>query len=88
MLFRSCTRQACAKFSLEWDETVLSEPDAGVLGIVCAAPTKKELQKAIDQVPEAFCNYISIMTMEAAMVLPSHTEYDHAIELKEGTTPP
>ena len=85
---KHCTKQACAEFSLEWDETVLSEPDAGVLGIVCAAPTEKELQEAIDRVPEAFRDYISIMTTEAAMVLPSHTEYDHAIELKEGTTPP
>ena len=67
---------------------MLSEPDAGVLGIVCAAPTEKELQEAIDRVPEAFRDYISIMTTEAAMLLPSHTDYDHAIELKEGATPP
>ena len=63
-----CTKQACAEFSLEWDETVLSEQDAGALGIVCAAPTEQELQEAIDRVPEASRDYISIMTTEAAMV--------------------
>ena len=31
---------------------------------------------------------MDIMTSEAALVLPKHGPYDHAIDLKEGTTPP
>ena len=35
-------RGAYAKFALEWDETVtvLSDPEAGILGMVCAALQK------------------------------------------------
>ena len=54
----------------------------------CAAPTESELQDAIDRVPERFREFIPIMTTEAASILPKHGPYDHAIELKEGTTPP
>ena len=57
-------------------------------GIVAAAPTKETLQDAISRVPEAFRDYISIMTQEAAMELPKHGPYDHVIDLKEGATPP
>ena len=56
--------------------------------MVCAAPTEPELQDAIDRVPERFHEFIPIMTTEAASVLPKHGPYDHAIELKEGSTPP
>ena len=57
-------------------------------GIVAAAPTKEALQDAIARVPEAFRDYIDIMTQEAAMELPKHGPYDHCIDLKEGATPP
>lgn len=51
---------------------MLSDLEAAVLGIVCAAPTEKELQEAIGRVPEIFKDYTSIMTSEAAMVLSKH----------------
>lgn len=46
------------------------------------------LQDAIDRVLEPFWEFIPIMTTEAASTLPKHTVYDHAIDFKEGTTPP
>ena len=86
---RKCTREAKEmKFSLEWDTTVLSNPEAGILGIVAAAPTADDLKAAINKVPEVYSEFIPIMTAEMAEVLPEHLVYDHAIDLKEGTTPP
>lgn len=52
------------------------------------APTESELQEALNHVPERLREFIPIMAWEAAPVLPKHGPYDHAIELKEGTTPP
>ena len=54
---------------------------------MCASPTEEDLQEAIARVPEMFKEYTTIMISEAAMVLPKHGPYDHAIDLKEGTTP-
>ena len=82
------TKNACANFSLEWDDSVLTDPSAGILGIVCASPTEEDLQEAIARVPKMFREYTTIMTSEAARVLPKHGPYDHAIDLEEGTTPP
>ena len=56
--------------------------------MVAAAPSDDDLKAAIDRVPEAYLEFIPIMTAEMAKVLPEHTVYDHAINLKEGTTPP
>ena len=86
---RKCTREAKEmKFSLEWDTTILSNPEAEILGMVAAAPSDDDLKAAIDKVPEAYSKFIPIMTAEMAEVLPEHSVYDHAINLKEGTTPP
>ena len=85
---KECTKDSCREFPLEWDEDVLTDPEARILGIVCAAPTETELQDALDRVPSRFREFIPIMTSEAASVLPKHGPYDHAIELIEGTTPP
>lgn len=84
----NCTKETAEAFSLEWDEDVLTDPNAGVLGLVCAAPTESELKDAIDRVPDVFKAYTPLMTTEAALVLPEHSPYDHAIDLKEGSTPP
>ena len=69
---KHCTKSSCSEFSLEWDEDVLTHPDASVLGVVCAAPTENDLKAAIDRVPEAFAEFIPIMTTEAASTLPKH----------------
>ena len=84
---KHCTKDSCSKFPVEWDEEVLTHTDAGILGVVSAAPTEDDLKAAIDRVPEAFAEFIPIMTTEAASTLPKHGPYDHAIDLKEGTTP-
>ena len=71
-------------FSLEWDSSIINNPNAGILGIFAAAPLDNDLKAAIDKVPEAYSEFIPIMTAEIAAVLPEHSVYDHAIDLKEG----
>ena len=56
--------------------------------MVAAAPSDDDLKAAINKVAEAYTEFIPIMTAEMAEVLPKHTVYNHAIDLKEGTTPP
>ena len=56
--------------------------------MVAAVPSDDDLIAAIDKVPEAYSEFIPIMTAEMAEVLPEHSVYNHAIDLKEGTTPP
>ena len=75
-------------FSLEWDSSIINNPNAGILGMVAAAPSDDDLKAAINKVPEAYSEFIPIMTAEMAAVLPENSVYDHAIELKEGQTPP
>ena len=58
-----------------------------MLGMVAAAPSDDDLKAAIGRVPEANSEFIPIMTAEMAEVLPEHSVYDHAIDLKEGTPP-
>ena len=75
-------------FSLEWDSSIINDPNAGILGMVAAAPLEDDLKAAINKVPEAYSKFIPIMTAEMAAVLPEHSVYDHAIDLKDGQTPP
>ena len=84
-----CTKeQNDNKFSLEWDASIVNNPRAEFLGMVAAVPSDDDLKAAINKVPEAYSEFIPIMTAEMAEVLPEHTVYYHAIDLKEGTTPP
>ena len=80
---KHCTRDSRIPFESDPNEDIV-----GTARRACAAPTESELQEAIDRVPERFREFIPIMTTEAASILPKHGPYDHAIELKEGTTPP
>ena len=75
-------------FSLEWDSSIINNPNVGIIGIVAAAPLDNDLKAAINRVPEAYSEFIPIMTVKMAAVLPKHSIYDHAIDLKDGTTPP
>ena len=82
---RKCTMERNnTGFSLEWDSSIINNPNAGILGMVAAAPSDDDLKAAINKVPEAYSEYIPIMTAEMAAVLPEHSVYDHAIDLKEG----
>jgi transposase InsO family protein len=83
-----CTKATANAFSLKMDKSVLDHPEALVIGHIAATTTKEELSEAIQLVPDKFRKWISIMTKEAADRLPDHRPYDHAIDLKEGETPP
>ena len=56
--------------------------------MVTAVATEDELQAAIDRVPREYAEFIPIMTTEAVPELPKHSAYYHAIDFKDGTTPP
>ena len=56
--------------------------------MVAAALSDHDLKAAINRVPEFYSDFIPIMTAEMAEVHPEHSVYDHAINLKEGMTPP
>ena len=85
---RKCTMERKnTRFSLEWDSSIVNNPNARILGMVSAAPSDDDLKAAINKVPEAYSEFIPIMTEEMTAVLPEHLVYDHAIDLKEGQTP-
>ena len=66
-----CTKERNdSKFSLEWDTSILNNPKAGILGMVAAAPSDDDLKPAISKVPEAYLEFIPILTDEMAEVLP------------------
>ena len=83
----NCTKHNHENFSRELDPAVLTGKDVGILGIVATALTKDNLQVEINRVPEAFRQFIAIMTTEAAMELPNHRPYIQAIDVNEGETP-
>jgi len=78
-----CTKQETNEFSLTWDETVASDPEARMIGYVLAVQ-----DNANKQIPTEFWQFLGIMSKEAADVLPEHQSYDCKIDLKEGSTPP
>jgi len=78
-----CTKQETNEFSLTWDETVVSDPEAIMIGYVSALQ-----DNANKQIPLEFQQFLGIMSKEAADVLPEHRSYDCKIDLKEGSTPP
>ena len=66
----------------------MNNPNAGIIGMVAAAPSDDDLKEAINKVPEAYSEFIPIMTTKMALVLSEHSVSDHSIDLKGGTTPP
>ena len=79
-----CTRHETNEFSLTWDETVLTNPEARTIGYVAATTSDDPL----GQVPAEFRQFLGIMSKEAADALPKHRPYDCKIELKKGSTAP
>ena len=55
--------------------------------MVAAAPSNDDLKVAIEKVPEAYSEFIPIMTEEMAAVLPEHSVYAHAMNLKDRQPP-
>jgi hypothetical protein len=82
------TKAGASIFSLKVDKRVLSHLEASIIGHISAATTKEELLDILELVSEKFRKWINIMTKEAADRLPEYKPYDHAIDLKEGETPP
>jgi len=79
-----CTKYEASPYSLTWDESVATDPDAQIIGYVVVA-AEEDLLKAV---PMEFCQYLGIMEKEAADALPKHRPYDCKINLKEGETAP
>ena len=79
----TCTKYETSDFPLSWDNSVLTDEDARVIGHVSAVTNDP-----IGNVPIKFQQYLGIMQKEAADALPEHRPYDCKIDLKEGTTAP
>jgi transposase InsO family protein len=74
--------------ALEYDPSVLEDPQAMIVGFIGTIASQTELDDAIARVPAKYRQFTDIMTTEAASKLPDHKPYDHAIDLKDGETPP
>jgi hypothetical protein len=83
-----CTKAQASAFPLRIDKRILTHLEASIIGHISMATTKDELSEALKQVPEKFRKWINIMTKEAVDKLPEHKPYNHAIDIKEGETPP
>jgi len=81
---RNCTKYETSEFSLSWDDTVLTDKSAQVIGHVSAMSN----QDPLEDLPREFRQYLGIMSKEAADQLLEHRTYDCKINLKEGTVPP
>jgi len=79
-----CTKFEQKKFSLSWDESVLLEQDACLIGYVSTVSEGDPL----DAVPKEFREHMGIMGKDAADALPKHRSYDCKIDLQEGSTAP
>jgi len=79
-----CTRYEASPYSLTWDESVATDPDARIIRYVAVAAEEDPLKA----VPMGFHQYLGIMGKEAADALPEHHPYDCKINLKEGETAP
>ena len=79
----TCNKFAANDFSLTWDNTVVTNPAASLIGCLSAVSNKP-----LEDVPMEFRQYRGIMGKEAADVLPEHCPYDCKIDLKEGATAP
>jgi hypothetical protein len=76
---QNCTHHAATKLSFSLDQSILSHPEARVIGYVAAMPSNP-----LDLVPKVFRQFLDIMGKEAADALPAHSSYDHEIRLKKG----
>jgi len=81
---KRCTRYEASPYSLTWDQSVTTDPNARIIGYLAEAVEGDPL-KAI---PMEFRQYLGIIGKEVADALPEHRPYDHKINLKEGETAP
>jgi len=80
-----CTKFETDPFSLTWDEAVLYEEGAGIIGQVSVI---QENEDPLANVPTKFRQYLGIMGKEAADALQTHRPYDCKIDFRPDETPP
>jgi hypothetical protein len=80
-----CTKASLNEFSLQMDSNILDHPEAIVIGSIS---TKDDNIDPICLVPAKFRKWAHIMMKEGAAKLPEHKPYYHAIDIKDGETPP
>ena len=69
----------------EWDETVAFDENATMIGRIGAT---KEIEVELEGLPKEYWQYKDLFTDEKAGMLAPRRTFDHAIDLKEGATPP
>ena len=69
----------------EWDETVEFDENATMIGRIGAT---KEKEVELDGLPKEYWQYKELFRNEKAEMLAPRRTIDHAIDLKEGVTPP
>ena len=69
----------------EWDETVAFDENATMIGRIRAT---KEKEVELYGLPKEYWQYKELFTDEKADMLAPRRTFDHAIDLKEGATPP
>jgi hypothetical protein len=78
---------------LELNEEVLDHSEAMVIGylglnLVVSSTRQHGPEDPFILAPDRWKPFVDIMSKEAADRLPEHAPYDHAIDIKEGETPP
>ena len=69
----------------EWDETVAFDENASMIGRIGAT---KEKEVELDGLPKEYWQYKELFTNEKGEMLAPRQTFDHAIDIKEGATPP
>jgi hypothetical protein len=82
---RNCSKEQVEELSLNPDSQILEHPEALMIRSI-SSNTSNDDPLSLD--PERFMKWTNIMTKEAVQRLPTHKPYDHAIDLKDGETPP
>ena len=70
---------------IEWDEIVACDENATIIGRIRAT---KEKEVELDGLPKQYWQYKDLFTNKKAEMLTPRRPLDHAIDLKEGATPP
>ena len=70
---------------LEWDETVAFDEEARMIGRI--GSTRQEAVKP-EGLPKPYWQYKELFENEKAEMLAPRRTFDHAIDLKDGATPP
>jgi hypothetical protein len=70
----------------EWDDDVAYEPEARMVGLITAIDESEQL--VVDKLPKEYLDYADLFLPATAEKLPPRRTFDHAIDLKEGATPP